>query len=286
MSTTILQQAGSILLEVEKRNVKHFEVETPYLAAVVKGTQFSVTVNAQNTTVDVKRGQVEVSDFKSGQIALVLPGQSATSFEHGKGGLSLSGAGRLNPIEQGKPRASSMERISVPKGGLLAPRIGGDGKLIHALHQDAGKTGVAPRNVIRISNALGEVRLNVHKATHGLAHGTDATNRVRNASRDLATTDTTVWGGGDNKSTVAAVNTGGQSGNGNGNGNGANGAGNGAGRGGNGGAAAGVAVNGVANGLVGNVNGVANAAVGSGKSVVNGVASGALGAVGGLLGGR
>ena len=44
LSTTIVQQAGSILLEVEKRNVKHFEVETPYLAAVVKGTQFRVTV--------------------------------------------------------------------------------------------------------------------------------------------------------------------------------------------------------------------------------------------------
>src|SRR5207253_737098 len=28
LSTTILQQAGSILLEVEKRGVKHFEVET------------------------------------------------------------------------------------------------------------------------------------------------------------------------------------------------------------------------------------------------------------------
>ncbi len=42
LSTTIMQQAGSILLEVEKRNIKHFEVETPYLAAVVKGTQFRV----------------------------------------------------------------------------------------------------------------------------------------------------------------------------------------------------------------------------------------------------
>ncbi|MGY3290258.1 hypothetical protein ACVWWP_003325 [Bradyrhizobium sp. LM3.6] len=60
LSTTIIQQAGSILLEVEKRNVKHFEVETPYLAAVVKGTQFSVTVNAGSTKVGVLRGQVEV----------------------------------------------------------------------------------------------------------------------------------------------------------------------------------------------------------------------------------
>src|ERR1700740_1029808 len=107
------KQPGSILLEVEKKNVKHFEVETPYLAAVVKGTQFSVTVNAGNTRVDVNRGQVEVADFKWGQIAQVMPGQAATSFASGKPGLSLSGSGTFNPIEQGKPRASSIESIPV-----------------------------------------------------------------------------------------------------------------------------------------------------------------------------
>src|SRR5689334_23274535 len=69
LSTTIVQQAGSILLEVEKRNVKHFQVDTPLLAAVVKGTQFRVTIEAGKTRVDVVRGQVEVADFKSGQIA-------------------------------------------------------------------------------------------------------------------------------------------------------------------------------------------------------------------------
>ena len=95
LSTTIVQQAGSILLEVEKRNVKHFEVETPYLAAVVKGTQFRVTVNAGSTSVDVLRGQVEVADFKSGQIAQVMPGQHATAFAHGKPGSRLSGIGHL-----------------------------------------------------------------------------------------------------------------------------------------------------------------------------------------------
>ena len=57
LTTTIVQQAGSILLEVEKRNVKHFEVETPYLAAVVKGTQFRVSVNASSTSVDVLGGR-------------------------------------------------------------------------------------------------------------------------------------------------------------------------------------------------------------------------------------
>src|SRR6201987_688600 len=93
LSTTIMQQAGSILLEVEKKNVKHFEVETPYLAAVVKGTQFSVTVGAGSTKVGVLRGQVEVSDFRTGQVAQVMPGQVASAFEHGKPGISLSGSG-------------------------------------------------------------------------------------------------------------------------------------------------------------------------------------------------
>ncbi|KGT75193.1 membrane protein [Bradyrhizobium japonicum] len=218
LSTTIIQQAGSILLEVEKRNVKHFEVETPYLAAVVKGTQFSVTVNAGSTKVGVLRGQVEVSDFKSGQIARVMPGQAATSFEHGKPGLSLSGAGTFNPIEHGKPRASTIERVPVPKSGLSAPRNAATGHAIHALgridkgakaagapaqsHQAAG--GQAPKGgVVRISSSLGEVKLNVHKVTNGLAHGAVTTGHVRNAN---ASTET-VWSDTKASTTTTASNS-------------------------------------------------------------------------------
>src|SRR3954452_12005978 len=132
LSTTIVQQAGSILLEVEKRNVKHFEVETPYLAAVVKGTQFRVTVNATSTSVDVIRGQVEVADFRTGQIAQVKPGQHATTFANGKGGLSLGGSGTFSPIEHGKPRTPSIERVPVPRAGLTAPRNTAIGQAIQS----------------------------------------------------------------------------------------------------------------------------------------------------------
>lgn len=203
MATTILQRAGSILLDVEKRNVKHFEVETPYLAAVVKGTHFSVTINANSTRVEVSRGQVEVADFKSGQIAQVLPGQTATAFANGKTGLSLSGSGTFSPIEQGRPRASSIERVPVPKGGLQAPRDTAKGQVIHALNaiggsvinsaaaplaSQAGKAAsLAKPNVVRISTTIGEVKLNVHQATHGLAHG-ETKPGVRSASRN-----DTVW---------------------------------------------------------------------------------------------
>jgi hypothetical protein len=293
LQSTILQQAGSILLEVEKKNVKHFEVETPYLAAVVKGTQFSVTVNAASTSVDVKRGQVEVSDFKSGQIALVMPGQSVTSFAHGKSGLSLSGSGTFNPIEQGKPRASSIDRVPVPSGGLPAPH-GGDGKVIRAMAPtDASSSKVAStpaqqpsgaeikaggKSVIHISGALGEVRLNVNKATHGLARGADQPGLVRNASRD--TSNNTVWNE-SNSSGSAATAPGQTSSNSSG------------GSGGSGNASAGgstasavatttsaaastigstvAAVDGTVNGVVSGTTGVVNAAVGNGKGLVNGL---------------
>jgi hypothetical protein len=107
MSTTVLQQAGSILLEVEKRAINHFEVETPHLSAVVKGTRFHVTMSGNETRVGVFRGQVEVTDFVSGQHALVHPGQNATVSAQGSSGLSLTGTGTLGPIQQGTPRGSA-----------------------------------------------------------------------------------------------------------------------------------------------------------------------------------
>ncbi|HWL18060.1 MAG TPA: FecR family protein [Bradyrhizobium sp.] len=275
LSTTILQQAGSILLDVEKRNVKHFEVETPYLAAVVKGTQFSVTVSAIGTRVDVRRGQVEVADFKSGQIAQVLPGQIATSFAHGKAGLSLTGAGVLNPIEHGRPRASSIERVPVPKGGLSAPHNAGSGKSVHALgHIDVinGKLGTEPLqqkqaadrapikpNVIRIPGALGEVTLNVQKATRGLAHGSVMPG-VKNSSARNSPTKNTVWS--DAKANASGVSALGQdSSNG---GNAATAAGVGA------GAVSGVTATAVIAPSNGNGNDNGNGATGNGKGNGNG----------------
>jgi FecR protein len=185
MATTILQRAGSILLDVERRNVKHFEVETPYLAAVVKGTQFRVTIASGSTKVDVSRGQVEVSDFKSGQIAQVTPGQTATSFASGRPGIHLSGSGSFAPIEQGRPRASTIDRVPVPKNGLHAPREakGSTVRVVGPVNgapvappaspatQQKGAAAAPKHSGVRITSVLGEAKLNVGKATQGLAHG-------------------------------------------------------------------------------------------------------------------
>ena len=129
MSTTIVQRAGMIIFDVEKRNVKHFEVDTPYLAAVVKGTQFQVTVDKNESRVDVRRGQVEVLDFKSGQYALVNPDQMAKVSAQGSAGLSLGGSGALSPIQQGAPRSAPVDAVAAPEqrsaaNGASQPRQG------------------------------------------------------------------------------------------------------------------------------------------------------------------
>lgn len=186
--TTVIQQTGTVLLDVEKKNVQHFEVETPYLAAVVKGTRFRVTVAQGRANVSVERGQVQVSDFRSGQFALVLPGQLA-SVTPGRGanqkfsGLKLSGSGALGPVLQGQPQASRVAPLAVPRSGLGAPvgvRPQGDRPALRdaGLHEKPAARGdVITRGrdgALRLSSTIGEVKLDIGKATRGLVQDSTA----------------------------------------------------------------------------------------------------------------
>ena len=81
--TTVLEAAGEIEFDVEKRNVKHFTVKTSYLAAVVKGTHFTVRAGADGDSVSVERGVVEVMARRTGQTVDLLPGQRADVSDDG-----------------------------------------------------------------------------------------------------------------------------------------------------------------------------------------------------------
>ncbi|MFP3541194.1 FecR domain-containing protein, partial [Pseudomonas sp. SIMBA_044] len=59
--TEIVQQVGALDLEIEKRSQPHTTVQTPYLAAVVKGTIFHVSVAKSKASVSVDRGLVQVT---------------------------------------------------------------------------------------------------------------------------------------------------------------------------------------------------------------------------------
>ena len=178
MSTTINQQEGSILLDVEKRNVKHFEVVTPYLAAVVKGTRFRVTLNKNNANVDVLRGQVEVTDFKSGQIATVLPGQTASVSPQDQGGLSLTGSGTLRPIQQGVPSQSTVPPLTVIDEHRAATGGAADGRKVTVIDEHratAGSAANGPKVTVATKDSVRQAgTANRPKVREALALGASA----------------------------------------------------------------------------------------------------------------
>ena len=65
--TRIMQDLGSIVFQVNKQAQPHFRVDTPLLAAVVKGTTFTVSIGAVSDSVHVAEGLVEVRANGGGQ---------------------------------------------------------------------------------------------------------------------------------------------------------------------------------------------------------------------------
>lgn len=100
--TTLLQRKGTIEVDVETRGRPFFRVETPYLAAVVKGTRFSVTVTGNESRVSVQRGVVGVQDLASGQQSDLRAGQSVQSAPGKFNGLKSVGKSRA-AIQHGTP---------------------------------------------------------------------------------------------------------------------------------------------------------------------------------------
>ena len=72
--TQIFQYLGNTLFNIEKKSTPHFGVQTPYMAAVVKGTTFNVAVTEQGTSVQVTEGAVEVATGDDLEAALLRPG--------------------------------------------------------------------------------------------------------------------------------------------------------------------------------------------------------------------
>lgn len=183
--TTILQQAGSIAVEAEKKDKLHFEVQTPYLAAVVKGTTFVVTVRNGNAQVDVTSGKVQTINLKSGQSSLVLPGQSAR-VTAGSADVLVGGKGAMMPVEHGPPRPATLAPVPVPKGGLTTPpKL--PGMHVHA----AAVRGIAAPGIVRITHPIGAIKLDAGAATLGLVRGDGVSTAATPSARGNAAA--TVW---------------------------------------------------------------------------------------------
>ena len=178
--TTLLESRGEAAFEVEKRNVQHFEVETPFLAAVVKGTKFVVKVDSAGARVNVERGVVEVFDFDTGQVGLVKAGQFATTSNASGAGLELGGSGELSNLEQRTPRKSRLDPDApaereasngLSKGLIKQASLAEDAPGRRAMGQANAGSGqfVKAGNGIRIGKPIGERALAIGKLSNGLA---------------------------------------------------------------------------------------------------------------------
>jgi len=112
--TSILQKLGTMLFKVRKRDPRllnlvgtaaaketPFKVETPYLAAVIKGTIFSVNVSPQGSALHVTEGLVEAISVSTGERGLVRPGQTARISSVPGGRLTISHGGKTTGGRKG-----------------------------------------------------------------------------------------------------------------------------------------------------------------------------------------
>ena len=82
--TRIQQTLGSVLYHVQHRVKARFEVDTPYLVSVVKGTTFTIHVSSDASTVALIEGRLQVSTPDKKFELILKPGQVATKSQQSK----------------------------------------------------------------------------------------------------------------------------------------------------------------------------------------------------------
>lgn len=96
--TTVKQYFGSVSVEADIRRVQHFGVDTPFLAAVVKGTRFTVTSDKAGSSVGVRRGHVAVENLHTHSMVTLSVGQTAIVGAAKADETKVSGSGKLPTV--------------------------------------------------------------------------------------------------------------------------------------------------------------------------------------------
>lgn len=93
MVAVVKQKFGRLLFDIEPGSDHGFRVETPFLTAVVKGTEFNVSVSREQARLTVEEGEVEAIDVVAGFSATVFQGQTVLLDATTPASLILSGPG-------------------------------------------------------------------------------------------------------------------------------------------------------------------------------------------------
>lgn len=113
----MLTDWGTALFRIERRATPHFGVQTPYLAAVVKGTVFTVTVVEAGASVQVTEGAVEVSTLDGGAAEMIRPGMVVSVSAADLLQLNVEGETSRSIRSNGTPVAGT---VTVPAAQVAA----------------------------------------------------------------------------------------------------------------------------------------------------------------------
>ena len=128
--TLIRQDAGAAAYEVDRRKAKHFRVDTALIAAVVKGTVFTVSAGPDADSVHVSNGLVEVRSQADGRAVDVNPGEIASVTRNTPDRIDVSGPKEAStplqaPDVPAIDYAEASDQLLKPFGGADRDEDGG-----------------------------------------------------------------------------------------------------------------------------------------------------------------
>ncbi len=127
-TTVLLHGQGQIRAKAQKRKERHFSIQTPFLAAVVKGTEFSVKAGSATTGIKVHEGQVGAVSVKSGETVDVKAGQNLSTSNARSGSLGTpSSAGGASSGGSSTGDNDPVDGNGNSFGGLASVRGSGGG---------------------------------------------------------------------------------------------------------------------------------------------------------------
>ena len=171
----LIEDFGTAVFRINKKSTPHFGVQTPYLAAVVKGTTFTVTVGEQGGSVQVTEGAVQVSTLDGGAADLVLPGAIAQVGASDLYRLTIEGdVSKVIRSDRGPANGT------VSASGIIKP--------IKASYR-----GPADKPV-RIDKPIKENGKSLEETTKGLVHGKAVAELAQSEFSDQSRGARNAWG--------------------------------------------------------------------------------------------
>src|SRR4051812_7719967 len=163
----MITDAGTAMFRIQHQQVPHFGVQTPYLAAVVKGTVFTVTVGERSASVQVTEGAVQVSTVDGGAAEMIRPGMVATIAAADLQLLHVDGQTSHDVRSNGSPSAGV---VTVPAG-------------------EAGRYEGPAETPVAVASSVHEDPVSLADATGGLVAGSTGADRAFAEAQNFARTD-------------------------------------------------------------------------------------------------